>query len=173
MRKNTSSIKQKTSIRRKSRSIYPPNALTLNQFIIICFDEASILTGNSKSFYGLCWTTRRQSWILVGLLETDDRKVFRAIRRALRNQRKNIVGIFADTNSSIGDLVPTQDEDDSVSSNVWHFSCYDFIYFVYCWGNSKARDLNLHAHRPFVHIASTDCLRFGSNCPLQVSVAWY
>ena len=45
-----------------------------------------------------------------------------------------------------------------------------FIYFVYCWGKSKARDLNLHAHRPFVHIGSTDCLRFGSDCPLQVSV---
>ncbi|CAG8711985.1 1691_t:CDS:2, partial [Funneliformis mosseae] len=46
----------------------------------------------------------------------------------------------------IGDLVPAQDEDDS------------------------ARDLNLHAHRPFVHIASTDCLRFRFDCPLQVSV---
>ena len=52
------------------------------------------------------------------LLEMDDRKVFRAIHRALRNQQENIVGIFADTNSSIGDLVPAQDKDDSVSSNM-------------------------------------------------------
>ncbi|KAG9302528.1 hypothetical protein G9A89_007232 [Geosiphon pyriformis] len=99
------------AVYQKKKQIDIPPPLTLNQFIIICFDEASALT------------------------ETDGRKVFRAIRRALRNQRENIVGIFADTNSSIGDLVTVQDEDDS------------------------ARDLKLHAHRPFVHIASTDCLR--------------
>ncbi|CAG8489309.1 100_t:CDS:2 [Paraglomus occultum] len=45
----------------------------------------------------------------------EDQKVFRAICRALRNQQENIIGIFTDTNSSIGSLVPAQDEDDSTA----------------------------------------------------------
>ncbi|CAG8695213.1 15834_t:CDS:2 [Funneliformis caledonium] len=77
------------AVYQKKKQIDISPTLTLNQFIIICFDKTSAFT------------------------ETDNQKVFRTIRRALCNQWENIIGIFADTNFSIGDLVSAQDEDDS------------------------------------------------------------
>ncbi|CAG8465118.1 178_t:CDS:10 [Funneliformis mosseae] len=96
---------------------------TSKQKIHIFFDEASSLFNKDKTNYG----------------ETNI--PFRAVRRALRDNRLYVVGILTDTNSSVVNLAPWKEMGPS------------------------ARDYNLETHKPFIYIATTDCLRNVNGIP--------
>ncbi|CAG8521909.1 4143_t:CDS:2 [Paraglomus occultum] len=65
---------------------------------------------------------------------TKKNQAFRAVRRALFKYKAYVIGLLTDTNSSVANLAPQLEHDPS------------------------ARDFNRNVHKPFIYLATMDCL---------------
>src|SRR5215211_4007637 len=111
----------------------------------------------------VCSHFRYSSILTIDLLDDftgtgsqEKNQAFRAIRRALWECKHVAIGIFTDTNSSVANLVPSKEHDPSV--------CNIFMRFVFSFKYSsdtvfQTRDTNRDLHKPFIYIATMDCLR--------------
>ncbi|CAG8525013.1 6015_t:CDS:10 [Ambispora gerdemannii] len=88
--------------------------------------------------------------VLFDKTNTEEEDIpFRAVRQALMDNGFYVVGILTDTNSIIVNLAPRKEIDPS------------------------AREYNFQMHKPFIYIATTDCLRNVNRIPQIEHVSGY